>query len=1845
MTARLLLCIVSLLLLKGISFAQITDLEKVSTTTTFTQIDFVRDLSLLELFITDGTIASFDPSIPEFGIETALTGPYIGTANKAGRINNLCSGTSAILSAYSDQTTFLAEVSSAAGLSSPLTSVANLRFQWYKSVATKPSTKDLTIDDTKTIQDISYTEFSRMTKIIPIPEYIWSDWEPISKATSKNYTVNYSSEFTNSNILHVAYICVVSYNPLTTRTTDLTKTTTLETKETTQFDPIITKPIITIPTVATGITAFSRADEPVYGEFIIESAYACKGDSAIVQLDFEVTGDQTKIFWEKRTCGTNCGEGTWAKESDAFTVFKFPAESYNLDQYDYRLAVEHSCGDFRSPSLHESNVEIFIGGEEYFENLSPEELVKTVCIDSKVSFFPQLKKQIPDVDYTISWQVKLTGKTTWETISSSESGVYSNFDDFMLSITPDDYKYHNAQYRCVATGPCASAGSDISETFTLKLNKVPEVPTITITPTKVCPGSEVTLEATVSDTELANPIEYRWEINDNLQEVNFSSSASKLDYIVGSQDLKVTCQVQNGNMCAGKFSHKTIVVPVYKKPDVSLNVTRTGCDGSTADLSAVVTGGKPVYSYMWSVPQDTKYPNSSRIGLAPNERYYVTVTDQCSNTDTVSVFVEEPQKVSLNVNHKNVLCNEQENGSITAEIAGGTLPYQLTIVDIIANDTLFNHKDSSLNIVLQENLKSGRYEVKVKDGCDSIKSAEIHITQPDKLQATIADYKNISCFNGGDGYAEVKATGGSEPYNISWMNGQQGTIVQGLFKGTQTVHVVDNNGCLASAQVNLTQPLPLAVSHTIENVTCNGASNGAIDIIAENGTQPYTFTINNDKGEAVANESYFDQFVAGTYIISVIDACNDIYEKAVEINQPDALSYQIVSEPVFCFGNADGKAQVVINGGVEPYVIDWETGINGTLVTSLDTGFTTVEISDQCTTHLDSVEITQPETLEVSVAGQDVECYGQATGVATSYVTGGTMPYTYAWSNGMRTQTAENLFAGDYTVQVVDANGCSAYNSVTIIQSPVFNASAEINHIDCAGESTGSITINSTLESDNVTYTWNNSDWDGAQTVEQLPAGDYEVTVADACGSEVVLQPEVFELHKPLKVSITANDIACFGAQDGSIEIIAEDGKLPYAYSWFDIPAGGNFEENLNAGDYMFTVTDACGEKTFTAEIREPAEFSLEVTKTDIACFGMATGQAEAIVTGGSAPYIYSWNNGVKTSLADNLFAGVYTVQAVDANGCIAFNSAEIIQNERFNAGASITHVECAGKETGVIEINTNLSGADAQYDWNNDDWDGLAIVENIGIGEYAVTVSDNCNNSVTLTPTVLAKNNKLEVNGIKADVTCFGMNDGFAEIDIKYGVEPYTVLWSSGESEMKVENLGQNELSVTVTDACGESIKTDFMIEEPELFDITVDITDADCFGSGTGGGQVIVSGGVEPYVYNWNVGLQVEALQGLFAGDYSVNVFDANGCLASESFTVAEPMPLTSTLTARGTKCGESDGTIEAHVVGGTAPYSYLWSTGEATETIENIGKGHYSVTITDTNGCSISSSISVGVYIETPEICMLTVDDDNGKNKVVWDGESQNEGVTNKIYRMVGGVYQYMGSVQKGELSFYDDMLSQPKVVAARYVLTNVDACGNESDFSPFHQTIHLGAAKGIDEESVVLDWTPYIDEAENFVPQWYYLYRGSGTNDFVLFDSVDATVATSYNDPEPNGALYYYVSVKKEGGCKATELKTNTGPYSHSISNIAEIDVEVVGINDSNITAKILPNPSNGKFELTVNGYENTYAEIISIAGIQVWSQELHSQQTIVDISSQATGIYTLILHKDGTEYAQKIIIKK
>ncbi|MFH1320783.1 MAG: PKD domain-containing protein [Bacteroidota bacterium] len=633
----------------------------------------------------------------------------------------------------------------------------------------------------------------------------------------------------------------------------------------------------------------------------------------------------------------------------------------------------------------------------------------------------------------------------------------------------------------------------------------------------------------------------------------------------------------------------------------------------------------------------------------------------------------------------------------------------------------------------------------------------------------------------------------------------------GIGTSIYTLTATDVNNCITlNDVVSITTiaclPCSLTVSASSTDASCNGVCDGDATANPLGGPTPYTYQWDANAGNQATQAA--TGLCVGSYTVTVTDADNCTETATATINEPSAITLSMTSTPATC-GLNDGTATVTASGGAGSYSYSWSpSGGSGAIASNLSTGTYTVTVTDanNCT-QTDNITVINTGGPTANITSSvNVSCFGDTDGEATVSVTGGTVPFTYSWSDGQTTTTATGLAAGFYTVTVTDAGGCIATDTVTITQPSIIIITLGSTGITCNGGSDGSIVSGATGGVPSYTYLWDDVMAQTTATATGLTSGTYCVTVTDANGCTAMNCDSIIE-PAGITLTPTSTPAAC-GFSDGTAAVTVTGGSTPYFYLWSDGQTTTT-ATGLTAGSYNITITDANGcTAVSSVVVNGIGGPTLTTTITDITCNGGNDGSATVTASLGTIPYTYLWSDGQATSTATGLTSGTYDVTVTDASGCISIASSITI-SEPAPVTPTITGdtTICIG---GSITINASATGGTPPYSylWDNGLGPGSShIVTPTTTTTYTVIVYDINSCPVVAQSVTVSTSSPLSVIALGTDTICYGDNTSITAVASGGDGGPYTYIWDNGagmDSLVQVSPAYATTYTVTVSDGCG---------------------------------------------------------------------------------------------------------------------------------------------------------------------------------------------------------------------------------------------------------------------------------------------------------------------------------------------------------------------------------------------------------------------------------------------------------
>ncbi|MBP8085986.1 MAG: T9SS type A sorting domain-containing protein [Saprospiraceae bacterium] len=746
------------------------------------------------------------------------------------------------------------------------------------------------------------------------------------------------------------------------------------------------------------------------------------------------------------------------------------------------------------------------------------------------------------------------------------------------------------------------------------------------------------------------------------------------------------------------------------------------------------------------------------------------------------------------------------------------------------------------------------------------------------LGVTITSSTNVLCYGQSTGSATAETSGGYPPYIYDWSNGESGAEITDLAVGTYTVTVTDNNGITATAQVVITEP-PLLEFETplINDVSCNGESDGSIEADVSGGVSPYTYTWSN----GASLPSIFN-LSAGTYAVTVTDNNGCTQFASYQVDQPDQLEISLVSlDNETCVGSNDGEITISITGGTNPSNAVWSNGYTGTTNTGLDPGIYSVTITDNndCTQTADYT-ILPGIPVEINlVLIHDVSCAGGTDGNVSVTGSSGVPPYVYLWSNGETGSFIDTLVSGLYSVTTSDSYGCFSTAEYMINEPSAITAQiTQSSENQCAGDSTADLSAMASGGTSPFTALWSNG-VTGFENVN-LGAGIYSVTITDANACISLLSDTISE---PLAIDVNAvgtNETGS-GANDGTATSNPTGGIPPFNFLW---NTGDTIStlSGLSPGTYTVTITDTNGCIAEGTALVNAFGCALDIIEgADLNICEKDTITIQPTVMGGSGPLSYLWSDGSTGESLSVHQGGEYCVTISDEANCQDLDCVVVNEIVIPSFTCPATDESTPGANDGAIQCDS-LPGI-ISYLWSNDST--TSSIEGLSPGQYCVTVTEQNGCMASQCFYVQPGDCQLEVTSTVTGIDCAGNSTGSITLSAEHGTEPLIYQWSNGATTSFVENLYTGIYTVTVSDANGCVDLNSFTISEPLPLTFVIDsLVPVDESGSGLL--WISVSGGSPPYTYQWTDAVGViyttEDLNNLeHYGLYSLMLLDDKGCL----------------------------------------------------------------------------------------------------------------------------------------------------------------------------------------------------------------------------------------------------------------------------------------------------------------------------------------------------------------------------
>ena len=556
------------------------------------------------------------------------------------------------------------------------------------------------------------------------------------------------------------------------------------------------------------------------------------------------------------------------------------------------------------------------------------------------------------------------------------------------------------------------------------------------------------------------------------------------------------------------------------------------------------------------------------------------------------------------------------------------------------------------------------------------------------------------------------------------------------------------------------------------------------------------------------------------------------------------------------------------------------------------------------------IVLNEPSALELDLSaitnynGYNISCFGYNDGSVLAQVEGALPPYNLVWDNNpsLQDNALDSVFAGSHFLNVSDQNNCQIVDTIILLQPDE---------------------LLSSIASTN----------------------DY-----------------------------SGYDISCHAYNDGGIDLNLVGGVIPYNFSW----SNGSTWEDISAlteGTYEVLISDL-NNCTTTNQITltEPLPIEYSFTTSDyngyqVSCHNYSDAWVDLNVNGSVPPYSYNWSDGSNQQDLMGVSAGNYSVSVFDLNSCSTEVNVSLSQpSPLLSSVGSLTNfngydISCYGFNDGAVLAT--ISGSVPPYSllWNTGQQS--ESLTNLIAGSYELSVVDenNCQivDSILLSqPPPLSSNvsSAYDYNGY--DISCYDYSDGGIDLSVFGGVSPYYILWSTDETLEDLSNLSAGNYGVFVSDNNNCQTTNNITLYHPTPLTLSLSSSNyngfnVSCFGFNDGNISSYVNGSVPPYSFEWSNGSNTQNIVELSSGSYNLVVNDQNNCTVADGIQMTEPNDFFVALDYSSDTCSKGVAYGAVSVTPEFNPYSYLWSNGEISSSVNNLYAGPNSVVVNDIYNCS--------------------------------------------------------------------------------------------------------------------------------------------------------------------------------------------------------------------------------------------------------------------------------------------------
>ncbi len=1139
--------------------------------------------------------------------------------------------------------------------------------------------------------------------------------------------------------------------------------------------------------------------------------------------------------------------------------------------------------------------------------------------------------------------------------------------------------------------------------------------------------------------------------NNGALQVNAFGGVSALNYAINSNPYQSTgnfsnlapgsyvIHIKDANNCL----KDTIVniVPISLVGISSLNNIQPSCAGNSGSISVVGNSGTLPYSYSIN---GTTFTTANSFASLSSGSYTVTIKDANGCTASSNTTLTSPSNLYF-TNSSAVTPTCLVQGSITVHGTGGSSPYLFAL-----NSGAYSSSFTFTPLV------PGTYLVHVKDNNGCIHDSTIILAN--STVPVIGSLTNInpSCSFPTIGSIALNATGGTLPLNYS-INGAAyvaSSSFTGLSGGNFTVTVKDANGCTSSSVTNLVAANVLnftSFNHT--NVGCNGTPLASVTASLGNGNAPYQYSLNGSAFQASGN---FTSLNAGTYTVIAKDASGCTKSSVVIITSSSVVSINTINTTSSnCYTPATGSISISGTVSASPisYSLNYGTAGAASSFNSLAPGIYTISVNDANGCHKDSVvAVSGPPAMSFSNASIVYTPCSGGTGSISLQGAGGIPAYTFSLNSAPYTGSSNwpSLAAGNYTIHLKDANGCTHDTIIDLLQPPPITfSSVVLFNPSCSGGNTGTISFNATSGVPPFQYALNAGAYGSISTFPGLGAGTYVMHAKDANGCSKDSTVTLSNSGNLTISNIVKVMPACYAGGNGTITFSGIGGVSPYQYALNTgaFGASNNFS-GLSSGTYTLHAKDngGCFKDSVITLSQPPILGFSSIQKIPPSCYGGSNGSIVAIASGGTPACLCSMDGGIFSTSGTytNLSAGTHTISLLDSKGCTRDSIVFLSQpSPIYFANATVVNPGCLGT-AGFITVGASGGTTPYTFAIGISPYTSSGTFNNLPQGIYTLHVKDN-HGCVHDTVISIVNSTLITLNSISSTpILCTNGNTGFINSNATSLYPPINYSYNGGATQTSgnFSGLTPGTYTVHIEDQIGCFVDSIVTIQAAPPIQINnIILTPALCHSSTDGSITVNAIGGLGTLRYAVNASAYSfsNSISNLGSGVYMVHIKDSIACQKDSVVTISAPSAIYfSSINLVHPYCSNAtDGKITINASGGQPPYIYAINTSLYTTNnlFQNLFQGAYTVHVKDYNGCVHDTIINLSAmnYMDFTNVVITDVNCKFGNDGSISIG-------------VIGGTnpYQFtINSVATGTNSYFGNL------GVGSYTINVTDLLGCEED----------------------------------------------------------------------------------------------------------------------------------------------------------------------------------------------------